>query len=142
MTAIAEGTANILVSCGDYAATCLVTVTLTPEEEQDNPEAQGEGEGATQGEEEPEGEMELSATDITMTYPGELARLYVNNSGDKEVTWSTDNETLLTVDSTGLIMARATGAPPMSTRKWTARGLSASSDAIWAVWKENPSRSV
>lgn len=109
VTAIAEGTANILVSCGDYAATCLVTVTLTPEEEQDNPEAQGEGEGATQGEEEPEGEMELSATDITMTYPGELARLYVNNSGDKEVTWSTDNETLLTVDSTGLIMARATG---------------------------------
>ena len=100
VTAIKEGSANILVSCGEYAATCLVTVSVTPEEEEEQPEEEPEEE---------EAEMELSATDITMTYPGELARLYVNNSGDKEITWSTDNETLLTVDDTGLIMARATG---------------------------------
>ena len=103
VTAVAEGKANILVSCGDYAATCMVTVDFTPEDET----------GGEAPEQEPETEtgeqMELSATDITMTYPGELARLYVNNSGDKEVKWSTDNETLLSIDSTGLIMARATG---------------------------------
>ncbi len=105
VTALKEGTSNILASCGDYAATCLVTVqyeTAEPENPEDQP---GEG-----GETAPTGEPELSNTDITMTYPGELARLYVNNIADDEtVTWSTENETILTVDSTGLIMARGTG---------------------------------
>jgi len=106
VTALAEGEANILVSCGSYAVTCDVLVDYTPEEESEESEdATTETESETEG----DGEMELSATDITMTYPGELARLYVNNSGEKEITWSTDNETILSIDETGLITAKATG---------------------------------
>lgn len=105
VTAVKEGTVNLLVSCGNFAANCMVTCDFSGTETEDGEGKVGEvGEGDTVT-----GPMELSATDITMTYPGELARLYVNNSGDKEVTWSTDNETILYVDTNGLITAKASG---------------------------------
>ncbi|MEA4965025.1 MAG: Ig-like domain-containing protein [Oscillospiraceae bacterium] len=102
VTAVAEGEANILAACGDYAETCVVTCDFTGADETGKV-------GEVTGDETTSGAIALSATDITMTYPGELAKLYVNNSGDKEVTWSTDNDTLVFVDSNGLITAKATG---------------------------------
>ena len=106
VTAVAEGTANILVSCGDYAATCLVTVDFTTgeagdEEPEDLP---GTAEPA-----EEDGEMKLNHEDITIRYPGDQAQLKVENCGDKTVTWTSDNETILKVDETGLVTALGTG---------------------------------
>lgn len=105
VTAVAEGTANILVSCGDYAATCLVTVDFTPEEGGEEPEdIPGTAEPAEEG-----GEMKLNHEDITIRYPGDQVQLQVENCGDKAVTWTSDNETILKVDETGLVTALGTG---------------------------------
>lgn len=99
VTAVAEGNVNILVTCGDYAATCRVTVAPeAPEEEQTEPEEPAE-----------ELPMELDLTDITMRYPGETAKLELLHSGDRTVTWSTDNDTILSVDADGVVTALGTG---------------------------------
>lgn len=106
ITAVAEGRVNIQATCGDYAATCMVIVSA---EAAEDPVAEGEDAEETE-EEAPTGEPELSATDVTMTYPGEMARLYVNNvADDAEITWTTDNDALLSIDDTGLITALGTG---------------------------------
>ncbi|MBQ1281682.1 MAG: Ig-like domain-containing protein [Oscillospiraceae bacterium] len=107
VTAVAEGRVNIQATCGDYAATCMVIVSAQAAEAT---EESSEEAAETEETQEPTGEPELSATDVTMTYPGEMARLYVNNvADDAEITWSTDNETILSVDETGLITALGTG---------------------------------
>lgn len=107
VTAVAEGRVNIQVTCGDYAATCMVVIG---EQEAEEPVEVGTEEETGEPAEQPTGEPELSATDITMTYPGEMARLYVNNvADDAEIKWSTDNEELLSIDDTGLITALGTG---------------------------------
>jgi len=124
ITAVAEGHVNILVTCGDYAASCMVTVDLSAsegDEEAVEGEVPAEDEAGEEGENEvPEEEEEaeepedttvrLNYTDVTLFNPGEQLQLTVKNLPEGEtVVWSSDDEVIIELDETGLVTATGTG---------------------------------
>lgn len=89
VTAVAEGTANITVTCGDKSDVCVVTVKIIPVES-----------------------VTLSATSLTLE-EGDSQKLTATVSPSdatyKDVTWSSDNESVATVDAEGNVTAVAAG---------------------------------
>lgn len=89
VTAVAEGTANITVTCGDKSDVCVVTVKIIPVES-----------------------VTLSATSLTLE-EGDSQKLTATVSPSdatyKDVTWSSDNESVATVDAEGNVTAITAG---------------------------------
>lgn len=109
VTAVSEGETYVLVAVGDYAASCAVKVESAQTDEP-NPDSEDPEEDPNETpDDDTDGEMALNATDISLFYPGEQARLSVEHKGDSEVTWSTDNDVILRVDQDGLVTALGTG---------------------------------
>ena len=124
ITAVSEGNVNILVTCGDYAASCMVTVDLSAaaegegENAEDLPEEGEEGGEGEEGETEPEEEEEepedttirLNYTDVTLFNPGEQLQLEVKYLPEGEtVVWSADDDVIIELDEDGLVTATGTG---------------------------------
>lgn len=116
ITAIGEGTAEVLVTCGDFGQICVVTVSdnaVTPDQEPvTDPEQETEPDVP---EEEPgqvpetPAEPALNYTDITMQSPGEKVQLVLNNAGEEKVVWASSNEKVALVDDNGIVTAIGTG---------------------------------
>ena len=121
VTAVTEGNVNILVTCGDYAASCMVTVDFSgaedageePKAGETDEEGLKETEGAEEEDqpEEPEDTtMRINYTDVTLSNPGEKLQLAIKNLPEGEtVTWTTDNDVIAEVDEDGMVTATATG---------------------------------
>lgn len=89
VTAVAEGTADITVTCGDKSDVCHITVNIIPVES-----------------------ITLSASSATLkegdTY--ELTAVVTpSNATYKDVEWTSDNEAVATVDASGMVTAVAEG---------------------------------
>lgn len=88
VTAKAAGTATITVSDGSKSATCTVTVTAP----------------ATQT-------LKINTKNKSTVFTGETLQIDYTYSGDKsELTWSSNNTSILTVDSNGLVTGKSAGS--------------------------------
>ena len=89
------GSTEITVTCGGYSASCLVTCDFAvadPQEEADQTLPA------------------LSSTDMTFTYPNQQATLLVTNVPDEaEILFSSADESIATISSSGVITAVGSG---------------------------------
>lgn len=100
ITAVAEGTAKITVTCGKVSKECIVTVQFVSEDttpEDTTPEdttlpPTGPGSTAPDGTE----ELRLNRKDFTLTYKGESWVLYDGEIAKNLITWSSDDESVVT----------------------------------------------
>ncbi|MDE6037075.1 MAG: Ig-like domain-containing protein, partial [Duncaniella sp.] len=89
VTAVAVGVANITATCGDVTATCKVTVNPVPVSS-----------------------VTLNVQDITLLVGATdklTATVSPANVTDKVITWTSDNESIATVDADGKVTAVAVG---------------------------------
>ena len=93
--AISGGTTEVTVTCGAYNAVCLVTCDFAA--------AAGDPEADSKA-------PALSSEDMTFTYPNQQATLLVTNVPDEaEILFSSADESVATVSSSGVITAVGSG---------------------------------
>lgn len=89
------GTTEITATCGEYSAVCLITCDFARAE--NDPDAESTAPA-------------LNSTDMTFTYPNQQATLLVSNiSTDAEVLFSSSDESVALVSSSGVITAVGSG---------------------------------
>lgn len=96
LTAVGEGEATVVIACGDVQLECEVVCAFIEEETI--------GEEETEPTEEPteplkDVTLEVNYTDITLTGHGQQFTFKVTDLSNDEVTWSSDNEKVVTVDN-------------------------------------------
>ena len=99
ITAVAEGTTKIIVTCGNVVKECVVTIQFpeettlpTIEPTSDATEDTTVPEDTTPVDE----EFRLNRKDITFAYKGESWVLYSGNIAKNLITWTSDNENVVT----------------------------------------------
>lgn len=93
VTAVAEGTATITATCGEFSATCTVTVEKADEPTPD-----------------PTITLDQTSVELTVGQSVTLAATIENPlQTDEAVTWTSDNEVVASVDSEGKVTALAEG---------------------------------
>ncbi|MBO4937407.1 MAG: Ig-like domain-containing protein [Oscillospiraceae bacterium] len=108
VTAVGEGEATVVVSCGGMELQCDVVCVFATEAPTEEPGEDG-GEEPTaapgEGEEEEPTEplkdikLEVNYTDITLTGHGQQFTFKVTGLTNEEVTWTSDNENVVTVEN-------------------------------------------
>lgn len=100
ITAVAEGTTKITVTCGNITKECTVTVRFT---NQDTTPEESTPEDTTLPTTEPDvtvpnggEELRLNRKDFTLSYEGESWVLYDGDIAKNLITWSSDDETIVT----------------------------------------------
>ena len=101
ITAIAEGTAKITVTCGSITKECVVTVQFSNNETTENttgPEETTTPSDTTVPEEstQPTEELRLNRKDFTLSYKGESWVLYSGSIPKDQITWTSENESVAT----------------------------------------------
>ncbi len=125
VTAVGEGTAVIIITCGDQELRCTVTCDFTPEttapsepEETTSPSEPQETTEPTEPEEttkptEPLKDIDLksalSYTELTFNGPNQGVTITINGLKNTEVQWSSEDETVATVDENGRILNTGKG---------------------------------
>lgn len=103
VTAIANGTAVVTASLGEYTATCIVRcVNVTGNRGVNNSES----------------EYVINYNDVTLSRKGEYFQLKLKSILGNEMpefTWSSDNTSVATVDSKGVVTAVANGTAYITT---------------------------
>lgn len=103
VTAVANGTAVITASIGDYTASCIVRcVDVTGNRGYNNSES----------------EYVINADDITLSRKGEYFQLALKSVVGKDVpeyTWESDDPNVVTVDSKGVVTAVSNGTAYVTT---------------------------
>ena len=95
IVAVNGGSTEITATCGAYSAVCLVTCDFARAEDENEADAQLPA---------------LSSDDMTFTYPGEQATLLVSNVPEEaEILFSSADEGIATVSSSGVITAMSSG---------------------------------
>ncbi len=92
ITAVSEGTTTIVISCGKVTQSCTVTVQKpdsTDPSGTDNPTLPDEPTKPAQT-------LRLNRTDITFKYKGESWVLYNGDIAKNLITWSSDDESVVT----------------------------------------------
>lgn len=93
--AVGGGTAEITASCGEFSASCVVTCDFARAEDNQTADAKAPA---------------LSSEDMTFTYPNQQATLLVTNVPDEaETLFSSSDESVATVSSSGVITAVGSG---------------------------------
>ncbi len=108
ITAVAEGTTKIVITCGSVVKECVITIQL-PEEttlptvEDTTADATGDTtEDTTEDTTVPDqtvstdDELRLNRKDITFAYKGESWVLYSGNIAKNLITWTSDNDAIVT----------------------------------------------
>lgn len=94
VTAVGEGTTKITITCGSFTKECTVTVQL-PEESTGYTDPTVESTEPTETTA-PAEELRLNRTDVTFNYKGETWVLYNGSIAKNLITWSSDNESVVT----------------------------------------------
>ena len=113
ITAVAEGTAKITVTCGTVSKECIVTVQFSNNETTDNttgPEETTTPSDTTVPEEstQPAEELRLNRKEFTLSYKGETWDLYTGSIPRNQITWSIGDTSVATVDN-GKVVAVGNG---------------------------------
>jgi hypothetical protein len=113
ITAVAEGTAKITVTCGKVSRECVVTVQFANQDT--TPDATTPDESTpedTTAPSEPSNTtdtLHLVNSDITFRYKGQSAVLYTGNIPKNQIKWSSGNEAIATfVDGKAVAVANGT----------------------------------
>ena len=96
VTAVSVGTANITATCGEATATCKVTV---------NPVEVSS--------------IELSLQDVTLligTKTTLTAKIYPENATNQQITWTSDDSSIASIDDTGTISALQVGVTTITAK--------------------------
>lgn len=93
ITAVGEGSANIIITCGNITKQCMITVQYP--EESTLPE-NTEDTSATENTTLPQETLSLNRKDITFGYKGEAWVLYSGEIAKNLITWTSDDETVAT----------------------------------------------
>lgn len=101
VTAVGPGTAVITVTCGDVTETCSVTCNIQTE-----PTTAPTTQPTTAPEKKEE--LKLNREDFTLFAPGETWTLYRGDISLTQITWSSDNEEVVTFDK-GVVTAVGPG---------------------------------
>lgn len=99
VTAVGEGTARITITCGSFQVHCDVEVVYPTTEPTEPP---------TEEPTEPASELELNRSDITFFSEGESWDVYSGSVSRSEITWSSNNEDVATVEN-GVVTAVGPG---------------------------------
>lgn len=99
--AVAPGQADITITCGEKTATCRVTCTF--EVETTAPSTEAPTQPVYNSE-----DLQLLKSDVTLTKKGEVWLCYKGKIPADQITWTTDNEKVATVEN-GKVTAVATG---------------------------------
>lgn len=94
ITAVAEGTTKIIVTCGNVTKECVVTVQIP--EETTLPTTEDTTAAATEETTVPDEELRLNRKDITFGFKGESWVLYSGGIAKNLITWSSDDENVVT----------------------------------------------
>ncbi|MBQ4642305.1 MAG: Ig-like domain-containing protein [Oscillospiraceae bacterium] len=98
ITSVGNGSAVITVTCGDIAATCNISCKIP--EETTEPTQDVTEEPTVEPTEEstiPYEPLHLNRKDITFSYEGETWMLYDGTIAKNLITWSSDNEAVVTI---------------------------------------------
>jgi hypothetical protein len=102
VTAVGYGKASVIVTCGDVVVDCPVVCGEENLEDPDSTEA-------TDPTEAPEGfVLTLKSKDFTMKKAGDTFTLYDGEVNAADITWTTDNEAVVTIDK-GIVTAVGNG---------------------------------
>ena len=101
ITAVAEGTAKITVTCGNVTKECVVTVQFSNNESTEDttvPEDTTAPSDTTVPEESTNTteELRLNRKDFTLSYKGESWVLYSGSIPKDQITWTSENESVAT----------------------------------------------
>ncbi len=92
ITSMGNGTATITVTCGDVSAICNIKCEIPEETTEPTEETTEPTEESTA----PKEELRLNRFDITFAYKGESWTLYDGSIAKNLITWSSDNEAVVT----------------------------------------------
>ena len=92
ITAVSEGTTKIVITCGSVTKECVVTIQFPEETTLPTTEDTTAPEETTV----PEEELRLISKDITFRFKGESAVLYAGDIAKNLITWSSENENIVT----------------------------------------------
>ena len=93
--AIAPGEAVITVKCGNVEKTCRVVCDFEKETQAETTEVTTEETTAPES----HAELELNREDITFAAKGESWQLYSGELAKTQITWSTDDASVCTIDN-------------------------------------------
>lgn len=105
ITAVAEGTAKITVSCGKVTKECIVTVQFANDTTPDPTENTTEPVNPTK----PKEELRLNRKDFTLFYKGESWVLYNGEIAKNLITWTSDDQSVVTFTD-GKVVAVGNGS--------------------------------
>ncbi len=121
ITAISAGETEIIVTCGDITASCVVICDFAEEEteeeleteepaEEETPEEKPDEQEETKEEPQQQAKPELSSVDFTLFHPGEETVLTVKNAPEgANITYTTSDASVVTVTDTGKVTAVGDG---------------------------------
>ena len=117
LTAVGHGEAEVLITCGTFTETCMVTCTFGGEEEEEEQSSVEEETAEQTAEEEETAQTEVpvveptvTPSDFTLFYPGEEAYLYVKDVPEGEtVSYVSSNGGVVTVSPGGKVTAVGQG---------------------------------
>ena len=102
ITAVAEGTTKITVTCGSVTKECIVTVQFVEESTQgttvDTTQDTTEDTTAPVDATKPTEELRLNRTDFTLFYKGDSWVLYNGEIAKNLITWTSDDESVVTFE--------------------------------------------
>lgn len=114
VTGVSKGETKITVTCGEMTAECVVVCDFTDRKPTEPTEPDETEPDET---EEPSNEnARLNLEDITLFSAGEEAQLVVRNLESGSVTWSSDNDSIVRVDSRGNVTAVGSGTTNVRAR--------------------------
>lgn len=96
ITAVAEGTAKIVVSCGKVTKECVVTVQFANGATQDTTQDTTADTTVPDDTTKPTEELRLNRKDFTLSYKGESWVLYNGGIPKNLITWTSDDESVAT----------------------------------------------
>lgn len=121
ITAVAPGEATVTITCGDVVRYCYVTCEFETE-----PPATQTPPDPTEESTEPtvtEADLKLNRSDFTMSTQGETWMLYEGNIPADEVTWTSDDESIATIQNGKVV---AVGGPGYTTVHGEYKGVKVS----------------
>ena len=106
ITAVGEGTTTITVTCGNITKECTVTFQLPEESTSIDFTADTSTSGTEETTQQPSEALTLNRKDFTLSYKGDSWMLYDGSIPKNQITWTSDDETVVTIEDGKVVAQR------------------------------------